>query len=488
VRISKLWAGVALGVLASSLGALSTPAEAQQARGPVIVEPAFIPPSANVGGVYAWAGASVDNTWFGPWAGVLYAFNGNINSEGWLFRLEGGGGEWLLQNPRSLIEAYSGAAMIGYSKSVGPGWLRLYAGGSFETENDPNPNALIRGTKGGAKVLGEYTSPIAPGWEVYANASYATPFSVTNVYGKLGYKLTDKITIGPEAAYFSNETSRQAKAGAFISFAVPFGDIAFAGGYKETLSPGPNGYYVTVFLGFNGLPPGPLSEPSSGLPVKAARAPAPFNWSGFYAGGQFGGGWDTINWSDVDLTGEPLHTRQRGFVGGGQVGYNWQVGQWVLGVEAALLDADLSSTQQSGNTPGASYRNKVDAIGTVTGRLGYAINRSLVYVDGGWATTRLIASGQDTVLADGFRTTGWEDGWVIGAGWNYAFNNNWILGVDYKRIQPGKTTRSGLTDNALPFTITNIDPKINLLTMSLSYKFSSADWWGKAPAPVVAKY
>src|SRR5262249_22816225 len=131
-----------------------------------------------------------------------------------------------------------------------------------------------------------------------------------------------------------------------------------------------------------------------------------------------------------------------------------------------------------------SYTNKVDAVGTVTGRVGYAINRSLLYVDGGWATTRLVTSGLASVPPGSFKSKGWEDGWVIGFGWNYALDNNWILGVGYKRIQI-KTTRSGLSDAGIPFTISNIDPKINLLTLSLSYKFVS-DWWGKSP--VVAKY
>jgi outer membrane immunogenic protein len=487
VRISNLWGGLAMGALASLLGVLPTPTEAQTARAPVAPTPVFTPLTPDLGSIYAWAGASFDNGWWGPWVGAIYAFNGNINSEGWLVRLEGGGGEWLLQDPRALIEAYSGAAMLGYTKSVGSGWLRTYVGGAFETENDPNPSAVVRGTKGGAKVLAEYLGPVAPGWDVYAQGSYATPFSVTQAYAKLGYKLTDKISIGPETGYFSNETSRSVRGGAFISFAVPFGDIAFSGGYKESLSPGPNGYYVSIYLGFNGLPPRPVSEPAAGrLPYKAAPAAAAFNWSGFYVGGQFGVGWDTINWSNVDLTAEPLHTKQRGLVGGGQVGYNWQFDRWVFGVEAALLDADVSSTQLSGANPAFSYTNKVDAIGTVTGRLGYAINRSLLYVDGGWATARLVASGLDTATPDAFRTKGNEDGWVIGAGWNYALDNNWILGVDYKRIQLDKTTRSGVTDAGTAFTISNIDPTIHTLTLSLSYKFG--DWWGKAPAPVVAKY
>jgi outer membrane immunogenic protein len=388
--------------------------------------------------------------------------------------------------PNANIETYNGAALLGYKKQVGTGWVSAYLGAAFETHNNPDVGSPLRlhGTEGGGRALVDYWGPLVPNQlEVYASASYATPFKTTNLYGRLIAKLSDKISIGPESAYFSNEVAREGRVGGFISFKTAFGELAFSGGYRDPFTPGPSGYYANVYLGFERVPGTETAAPA-GLPYKAAVVAPAYNWSGLYFGGQAGLGWDSVEWSDISLTGEPIRSKTFGAVGGGHVGYNWQANQWVVGVEAALLGANLKNTQLSAVVPATvSYTNKIDVIGTVVGRLGYAKGRSLFYVDGGWATARLAASGLNTGLPDAFRTRGYDDGWTIGVGWDYALANNWILGVDYKRIELSKSTRSGVTDAAIPFTITDIDPKINILTLRLSHKFGD---WGKSP--VVAKY
>jgi len=486
VRMSRVWTGLAVSACACLFGL--QPSNAQQTTSSSVT-PVVVPAANLSSGIYAWSGAAVNNSFVGAFVGGIYALNGNLGSEGYIFRLEAAGGEYGYTSgtlPNTAIETYNGAAMLGYRKAVGAGWLTGYVGGSFETHNNPDipsPNHL-EGLKGGAKALVEYWGPLSPTQEVYASVSYATPFSTTSAYGRFINKLNDRISIGPEVGYYSNDVYRDVRAGGFISFKTSFGEIAFSGGWRDPLTPGATGYYANVYLGFERLPPGPAATQQSRLPYKASPVSPAFNWSGFYAGGQAGFGWDSVNWSNVDLTAEPVRSKAFGFVGGGQVGYNWQVSQWVVGVEADLLGSDLKNMQPSAVAPGLiSYTNKVDMIGTVVGRLGYAMNRSLVYVDGGWATARLTASGVNTVLPDAFATRFHDDGWTIGAGWDYALDNNWILGVDYKRIELKKTTRSGVTDAAIPFTITDIDPKINVLTLRLSYKFGD---WGKSP--VVAKY
>src|SRR5262245_58740081 len=66
------------------------------------------------------------------------------------------------------------------------------------------------------------------------------------------------------------------------------------------------------------------------------------NWTGFYIGGNVGGAWSDVEWSDISLTGERLNNNASGFIGGGQIGYNHQFGNLVLGVEATVSGADLS--------------------------------------------------------------------------------------------------------------------------------------------------
>jgi outer membrane immunogenic protein len=213
------------------------------------------------------------------------------------------------------------------------------------------------------------------------------------------------------------------------------------------------------------------------MPVKAPvykAAPEPlFNWSGFYIGGNLGGAWERVDWDSVSLVGLPIRTRGSGFAGGGPAGFNWQAGQAVFGVEATIDAGRLKDTVATPPLAINTFSNRVDLIGTVVGRFGWAWDRSLLYVDGGWAYAQLRTSGNNSILPDSFSQTRTEDGWTVGGGWEYAFAPNWIFGLDYKHIDLGKSNRSGTTAVGLPFTIVGIDPRIDIVTARLSYKF---DW------------
>jgi outer membrane immunogenic protein len=128
------------------------------------------------------------------------------------------------------------------------------------------------------------------------------------------------------------------------------------------------------------------------MPTKAPMAPVavPFNWSGFYIGGNAGGafvssgqitelapGPEQLAYNGTgDLM--PLGT-QGSFLGGLQLGYNYQINQFVLGMEADIdwLRYNVSAPEQTaagvistgGDTIGSK---KMDWLSTIRGRLGYA--------------------------------------------------------------------------------------------------------------------
>ena len=149
------------------------------------------------------------------------------------------------------------------------------------------------------------------------------------------------------------------------------------------------------------------------MPVKAPIAVAgPMNWTGFYIGGHLGGGWSDAHWSDpfgttISPSGAPNVagfgdvTHATGPLGGGQIGANWQIGQWVLGAEADASAADLrgENTCFSG-IGGINCGHVVNDLETVTGRLGYAWDRSLLYAKGGaaWAETSYNLNGNTNGL------------------------------------------------------------------------------------------
>jgi outer membrane immunogenic protein len=199
---------------------------------------------------------------------------------------------------------------------------------------------------------------------------------------------------------------------------------------------------------------------------------SPWNWTGFYVGGHAGYAWSDVTWDNVSLTGEPVSSDASGFIGGGQVGYNWQFGQVVLGIEGTYSGAALSEDARSTVAPATvTYSTDVNNIGTVTGRLGFAADKFLIYAKGGWATATVDVSGRNTALPDSFSISDRRNGWTVGGGLEYMATRNLSVGLEYSYIDLGSSNYAGVTATALPFTITNADTQIHSVTARLNYRF-----------------
>lgn len=224
-------------------------ADAQQS----LVGSSFAPTQPATGATYAWNGFGLTNSFAGGYVGFTTAFNGNLLSDGVLFRADGIGGQYSIHgNPAfsQHIDIYGADVMLGYRKALGNGWLSTYVGGAFETDRNNDPSTVIRGTRGGAKVYMEYFGSLNQNFDVNGYATYSTAFSNFEAAGRLGYKATSKITIGPEVSTYSNETYRDIRTGSFITFQVPFGEVTLSGGYVDPLTQGATGYYVNLHFGY----------------------------------------------------------------------------------------------------------------------------------------------------------------------------------------------------------------------------------------------
>jgi outer membrane immunogenic protein len=201
-------------------------------------------------------------------------------------------------------------------------------------------------------------------------------------------------------------------------------------------------------------------------PVLKAPAGAPFSWTGFYIGGHAGGGWGDKKWSDFF---DPINTSDRtsgpdasyhvsGPLGGGQIGYNLQYGWTVFGIEADASAADIKG--RGNNDPftilgptgsgcldlNGACTTKIDALGTVTARLGVAVDRALFYAKGGAAwvhekhTVRAfdLSAPNDPLFNFTSTTSQTRWGWTAGGGIEYGFTQNWSAKIEYNYLDFGK--------------------------------------------------
>jgi outer membrane immunogenic protein len=227
------------------------------------------------------------------------------------------------------------------------------------------------------------------------------------------------------------------------------------------------------------------------------KAPPPvvaiYNWGGFYIGGHVGGAWTNQEWVNTANTtlfgdlapGNGFRQRGTGVFGGGHIGYNWQAGQFVFGLEGTISGLDTRGTVANlvfgAGDDVFSWRS--DWLATVVGRAGIAVQNNLYYVRGGWDGVNNRLSVSDTVgLPAGIgsgSSTQWHNGWVVGAGWEYGFTPNWIVGLEYN-YAAFETKSYQLAGAAAGVYTFDAKPRdIQWAVVRLSYKFG---------APVVAKY
>jgi outer membrane immunogenic protein len=217
------------------------------------------------------------------------------------------------------------------------------------------------------------------------------------------------------------------------------------------------GIATTAFCGAPAL--------AADMPVKA---PAPFSWDGLYVGVHAGYGWGDYKFTEVAGL-VPANARPSGWLGGAQIGYNVQFApHWMLGGEF-----DLSWTDIRGSAffPGTALMpiGKVDSLGTARTRLGYIVDRTMLYATGGlaWAHTKSQEFAGAALIRDFDQS---HFGWVIGGGLEYALDQHWSAKVEYLYADLGRSH-----DNLIAAGGGDIgqDLKISTVKAGINYRFGA---------------
>jgi len=253
------------------------------------------------------------------------------------------------------------------------------------------------------------------------------------------------------------------------------------------------------------------------MPVKAPvhndpAAVVPYNWNGFYIGGNVGASWAK---SDVTsnlipgavfpgsgalLGGVPANigvvngigtgslSGSGRFTGGGQIGFNWQFApSWLVGLEADFnsFNEKLSLTATGTTTIGpATVTNSLSTnwLATVRGRIGVTFDRMLFYVTGGVAFTDLDYS---QIYSDGAAPPGagssskksTKAGWAVGGGGEWALADRWTVKAEYLYVQfDGQSTTTLLCAGGCGTFSQNLtgvtgDLRVHIARIGLNYRF-----------------
>ena len=196
--------------------------------------------------------------------------------------------------------------------------------------------------------------------------------------------------------------------------------------------------------------------PRRGQPAPMAPIYSPvYNWTGPYVG--LNGGW---GWGDSSWTSTGGRSVSGGMIGG-TVGYNWQMGQAVFGLEGDLDWTNISGTTAAFCALGCTTSNSW--LGTVRGRLGYAIDRFMPYVTGG------AAFGDIRATQPGFAASSTNVGWTVGTGVEVALAPQWTAKAEYLYVDLGSFTCGLSCGNAVA--ADSVSLRTNLLRAGVNYKF-----------------
>jgi outer membrane immunogenic protein len=214
-----------------------------------------------------------------------------------------------------------------------------------------------------------------------------------------------------------------------------------------------------------------------------------YDWSGFYVGANIGGAWDNSTATNTALNGTFVSSgtsSNTGVIGGGQIGYNYMLlPNFLLGVEADVDGTSLNGAVLS-NDGSNQHSSKLDAFGTVRGRVGFTQNNWLFYGTGGfaWSEGSVTRTQISTVVAvppipavagTVEASSNTRTGWVAGAGVEWGITQNWTARVEYLYLDLGNATSV--------FPISNRQQTssltMNVARFGVNYKFGG---------PVVARY
>jgi outer membrane immunogenic protein len=198
-----------------------------------------------------------------------------------------------------------------------------------------------------------------------------------------------------------------------------------------------------------------LSSCLVALAGAANAAPPMYSWQGFYVGGNVGVARQNSTCSQVDPTTYGYYgcsgyygdasssTAASGATLGGETGYDFQHRSFVYGVVGDWTWTNLHSSNSNMAT-GSDFIAKTDWLASFRGRMGVALDDTLIYLTGGLALGH-IADNEQYIFGSFDQHSygqfnGIRVGWVAGLGLEHKINANWSVKGEFLYYDLGAKT------------------------------------------------
>ena len=240
----------------------------------------------------------------------------------------------------------------------------------------------------------------------------------------------------------------------------------------------------------------------------AAAAQEESPWHGFYVGVNAGGAWSTADGDAVlTLNGSPpvaTHPIAPGdatavngasvkghlpsghhstFTGGLEAGYNYIMGSDILlGIETDVNIFDIRRygdrqiVAPSGNSYGVHQQIDTDFLWTLRPRVGYVMDKFLIFASGGLALTTThyelgFTDNQPGGTRYLFKKSGTRTGWTVGGGAGYAFTPNLSAKAEYLYEDFGSSRYTATSADGYLTLATEAHLRSHLFRAGVDYRF-----------------
>jgi len=222
------------------------------------------------------------------------------------------------------------------------------------------------------------------------------------------------------------------------------------------------------------------------IPPTYAPPPAPPPaiyswWTGCYLGGNLGGAWTRAFYrADNSAVVEDFTFIPKAVIGGGQLGCQYQWNSLVFGLEGTWSWTNLQQSQPSVLLGGSRERSiGIDQIGTITPRVGYTWDNTMLYGKVGWAGVRVSARARNLGTGELADFTDFTSGWTVGVGMEHQPWQSIVLGVEANFYDISGFDHSGADTFGVPARFFNTSAPIWAISLRASYLFGP---------PIVTRY